>query len=117
MAAHAPAHTHTTSPLPCPTESARRCSRWRAGGSQPTDPPSTSPPPLLLQDLAVFTVESKWRPNKPLEAQKCYGTTSIEHPGVQMISMERGKYYLGESCCFPHVIFYLSCTLSTCLLS
>ena len=39
---------------------------------------------------------SKWTPNKPLEAQKCYGTTSIEHPAVQMITMERGKYYMGE---------------------
>ncbi|GAB4819847.1 hypothetical protein N2152v2_006893 [Parachlorella kessleri] len=47
------------------------------------------------EDLAVFTVGSKWVPNKPLEAQKCYGTTSIEHPAVQMISMERGKYYMG----------------------
>jgi hypothetical protein len=37
-----------------------------------------------LQNLAVFTVESKWRPNKPLEAKNCYGTTSIEHPAVQV---------------------------------
>lgn len=50
------------------------------------------------QALAVFTVESKWVPNKPLEAKNCYGTTSIEHPAVQMISMERGKYYMGERC-------------------
>ena len=47
------------------------------------------------QSLAVFTVESKWVPNKPLEAKHCYGTTSIEHPAVQMITMERGKYYMG----------------------
>jgi PUA-like domain len=50
------------------------------------------------QDLAVMTVNSKWAPNKPKEAKHCYGTTSIEHPGVSMISMERGKYYLGEQC-------------------
>jgi sulfate adenylyltransferase len=25
----------------------------------------------------------------------CYGTSSIEHPGVSMISMERRKYYIG----------------------
>ena len=37
-----------------------------------------------MQDLAVFTVESKWRPNKPAEAKGCYGTTSIEHPAVQV---------------------------------
>jgi hypothetical protein len=34
----------------------------------------------------VFTVESKWRPNKPLEALNCYATTSIEHPAVQVSS-------------------------------
>ena len=43
----------------------------------------------------MFTVESKWTPNKPLEAKHCYGTTSIEHPAVSMITTERGKYYLG----------------------
>ena len=48
------------------------------------------------QYLAVLTVDSKWAPNKPVEALKCYGTTSIEHPAVQMITTERGKYYLGE---------------------
>ena len=46
-------------------------------------------------DLAVMTVTEKFKPNKPLEAKMCYGTSSLEHPGVQMISMERGKYYLG----------------------
>ena len=45
--------------------------------------------------IGVLEIESKWVPNKPLEALKCYGTSSLEHPGVQMISMERGKYYLG----------------------
>ena len=30
-----------------------------------------------------------------LEAKHCYGTTSIEHPAVQMISWERGRIYLG----------------------
>lgn len=53
------------------------------------------------QDLAVMTVSSRWVPNKPKEAKHCYGTTSIEHPAVQMISMERGKYYLGESSISP----------------
>jgi len=47
------------------------------------------------QDLAVIDVESKFVPNKPKEAKMCYGTSSIEHPGVSMISMERGKYYIG----------------------
>jgi len=46
------------------------------------------------KDLATMTVTEKYKPNKPLEAKNCYGTSSIEHPGVQMISMERGQYYL-----------------------
>jgi sulfate adenylyltransferase len=56
---------------------------------------------VLLQyqgkPVGVITVESKWKPNKPLEAKMCYGTSSIEHPGVSMISMERSKYYIGGS--------------------
>lgn len=47
------------------------------------------------RNIAVMEVESKYIPDKPLEALKCYGTSSLEHPGVQMIAMERGKYYLG----------------------
>lgn len=50
------------------------------------------------QNIATLTVDSKWMPNKPVEALKCYGTSSIEHPAVQMISMERGKYYIGRFC-------------------
>jgi len=46
-------------------------------------------------DMAVMTVESKWFPDKPLECLKCYGTATIEHPGVRMVAMERGKYYIG----------------------
>lgn len=48
------------------------------------------------QNIATITVDSKWLPNKPVEALKCYGTSSIEHPAVSMISMERGKYYIGR---------------------
>lgn len=48
------------------------------------------------QDIAAVTVDSKWVPNKPVECLKCYGTSSLEHPAVQMVAMERGKYYLGE---------------------
>ena len=47
------------------------------------------------RELAVLTVESKWEPEKAREALGCYGTSSIEHPAVRMISGERGKYYLG----------------------
>mmetsp|Transcript_14519 Transcript_14519/g.17599 ORF Transcript_14519/g.17599 Transcript_14519/m.17599 type:complete len:458 (-) Transcript_14519:208-1581(-) len=44
---------------------------------------------------AVMTVESKWLPNKAKEAKACYGTSSLEHPGVLMIATERSKYYIG----------------------
>lgn len=45
--------------------------------------------------IAVMDVTSKYTPNKALEAKKCYGTTSIEHPAVSMITTERGKWYCG----------------------
>jgi len=47
------------------------------------------------QDLAVLAVESRWCPDKVREAQGCYGTTSLEHPAVRMIAMERKSIYLG----------------------
>ncbi|MCP9835810.1 MULTISPECIES: sulfate adenylyltransferase [unclassified Cyanobium] len=46
-------------------------------------------------DLAVLTVESRWEPDKVVEAKGCYGTTSLEHPAVRMIATERGRTYLG----------------------
>ncbi len=49
------------------------------------------------QTLAAMTVESRWEPDKPVEALGCYGTTSIEHPAVRMIMAERGRFYLGGS--------------------
>jgi sulfate adenylyltransferase len=47
------------------------------------------------QNIALVTIESKWVPNKPVECLKVYGTSSLEHPAVQMVAMERGKYYMG----------------------
>ncbi len=49
------------------------------------------------QELAVLEVEDKWEPDKVAEAKGCYGTTSIEHPAVRMITMERKRFYLGGS--------------------
>ncbi len=48
-------------------------------------------------NMAMMTVESKWTPDKPLECVKCYGTGTIEHPGVRMVAMERGQSYIGGS--------------------
>ena len=56
------------------------------------------------QNLATLDISAKWTPNKPVEAKHCYGTTSIEHPAVQMITMERGKYYLGKLLIFCRTI-------------
>ena len=47
------------------------------------------------QNLAILEIESKWEPDKELEAEFCYGTTSLEHPAVTMIFHERKKYYVG----------------------
>ena len=47
------------------------------------------------QELALLEVEDKWEPNKVVEAQGCYDTTSLEHPAVRMIAMERKCFYLG----------------------
>ena len=49
------------------------------------------------QELAILEIQEKWTPDKVIEAKFCYGTTSLEHPAVRMISMERKKYYLGGS--------------------
>merc|ERR1719343_32646 len=46
-------------------------------------------------NMAVMTVTSKYKPDKPKECLECYGTASIEHPGVRMVAMERGQYYMG----------------------
>ena len=46
-------------------------------------------------DMATMVVSSKWLPDKAKECSKCYGTTSIEHPGVRMVASERGTYYIG----------------------
>merc|ERR1712119_36055 len=54
---------------------------------------------VLLQDgdRAIATVEftDKYIPNKALECLKCYGTSSLEHPGALMVATELGKYYMG----------------------
>ena len=47
------------------------------------------------QNLAILEVYSKWEPDKYKEAKFCYGTSSLDHPAVNMIFHERGKFYLG----------------------
>jgi sulfate adenylyltransferase len=47
------------------------------------------------KDIAVMDVDESFLANKPKEVKECYGTSSLEHPGVQMVAMERGPIYLG----------------------
>merc|ERR1719440_784333 len=46
-------------------------------------------------NMALMTVSDKWTPDKPKECLKCYGTATIEHPGVRMVAMERASSYIG----------------------
>lgn len=46
------------------------------------------------QNIGTLAVEEVFAPNKPVECINCYGTSSLEHPAVQMVAMERGKYYV-----------------------
>jgi len=45
--------------------------------------------------VAVLEVESVYAPNKAKEALNVYGTTSVEHPTVNSLIGETGKYYVG----------------------
>ncbi len=47
------------------------------------------------QKLAIIQVNSKWEPDKSIEAKFCYGTNSLDHPAVKMIFNERGRFYVG----------------------
>jgi len=53
---------------------------------------------LLMQDkleIATFTIKESYKPDKVAECKKCYGETTLEHPGVLMVATERGQFYVG----------------------
>jgi len=55
---------------------------------------------LALRDLegytlAVLTVEDVWRPDLKEEAEKVFGTTSVEHPGVGYLMGQANPWYVG----------------------
>jgi sulfate adenylyltransferase len=64
-----------------------------------SDPNMTPNKRVLLKSkdipIAIFDITSRYQPNKVLEAKQCYGTTSIEHPGVWSLVTERGQFYCG----------------------
>jgi len=45
--------------------------------------------------MAVMEAEEVWKPNKVKEAKSSFGTTSMEHPSVQELVENLGKYYVG----------------------
>lgn len=47
------------------------------------------------QSIAIMKISDRYVPDKPNECKKTFGTSEIEHPGVRVVAMERGKYYLG----------------------
>ncbi len=55
---------------------------------------------VALRDIegfmpAVLTVESKWTPDKNIEAKKVYGTVDTAHPGVDYLLNTVGSVYIG----------------------
>ena len=49
------------------------------------------------RDIAVMTIEDRYKPDKVHECKQCYGETTLEHPGVLMVATERAEYYVGGS--------------------
>ncbi len=45
--------------------------------------------------LALMEVTDRWKPNKLEEAQAVFGTTQLEHPGVNRLMRQTGDTYLG----------------------
>lgn len=45
--------------------------------------------------LAIFTINSLFRPDKKKEAELVYGTANLEHPGVQYLFEQMGDVYAG----------------------
>jgi len=45
--------------------------------------------------LAYLDISEIWQPEKSLEAELVYGTTSEEHPGVSFLFNQTGDYYVG----------------------
>lgn len=56
-------------------------------------------PQITLKDqegfaLALMTIEEVWQPNKLVEAEKVFGTTNTEHPGVNYLINQTGDFYI-----------------------
>jgi sulfate adenylyltransferase len=45
--------------------------------------------------VAVLEVTSVWKPDKAVEALKVFGTTALDHPGVETLASRKGKFNVG----------------------
>ena len=45
--------------------------------------------------IAIMSIEDIWKPNKKIEANGVYGTTSEEHPGVYHLYNNTSDFYIG----------------------
>lgn len=65
---------------------------------------------LMLRDrehtvLAIMTVKEKWQPNKELEAERVFGTKSVDHPAVDYLYHKMGDFYVSgplQKVAMPH---------------
>lgn len=56
--------------------------------------------------LATMQITDIWKPNKLKEAQLVYGTTSLEHPGVQFLFQQVQELYVGGKVTSVHAPKY-----------
>jgi sulfate adenylyltransferase len=45
--------------------------------------------------IATVDVSDIWTPDKLSEVHNCYGYTTLAHPAVSMVALERGPFYIG----------------------
>ena len=68
-------------------------SREVAEGVEPGEPLALRDPEGVL--MAVLTVTGIWEPDRTQEAEKVFGTTSTDHPGVDYLLTYSGPVYVG----------------------
>ncbi len=76
-------------PMPITLDVSETFAEGLAGGSS-----------IALRDpegvmLAVLHIEDVWSPDKAVEATSVFGTTNVEHPGVDYLMNQAGAVYVG----------------------
>jgi sulfate adenylyltransferase len=67
--------------------------RELAAGLEPGQPLALRDPEGVL--LAVLTVEDVWEPHRVEEAEKVFGTSDADHPGVDYLLNHSNPFYVG----------------------